>query len=304
MNSGTLAKLVAVALAAVAGFFASQLAARPERGAERVRPTLPQAEADPAATAAASPGASTDKSVSPRSPKHSPVSKALAFERFLATCELARLREMLEEEFKAVTQHERSSAISNAWMKRDPDGYADWIATQPPMIPQGARGNSFIGIRSSFISELAKADPEAAWRMADRLNDEEHTKWSILLGSLKKDAALALRLAEAHPEVYLSNNWNLGSDHSGIDPMRALPILQALHPGGGRAALANDASNYYAANASDPAKLDEAAAWFEQLPADAQRSVVRKLELDFLIDRIWIQALPKLREIWKLPAEE
>ena len=304
MRSGILAKLAAVALAAVAGFFASQLAARPEGGAERVRPTLPEASADSAAMADASTSASAGKPASPRSPKRSPVSKALAFERFLAACDLARFPEMLAEEYQKLAQDERSWAISSAWMKRDPDGYADWIATRPAMIPHGASGNSFIGIRSSFVSELARTDPEAAWKMADRLNAEEHDKWSILVSSLKKDPALAKRLAEAHPEVYLSQSWNFASDHSGIDPMLTLPVLQALHPGGGRAALANDASNYYAANASDPDKLIEAAAWFELLPEDAQRSVVRKLELDFLIDQIWIRALPRLREIWKLPDEE
>lgn len=86
-------------------------------------------------------------------------------------------------------------------------------------------------------------------------------------------------------------------ERAGFDPKQALPVIEALHPGGGRNSLANDGLNHYAAH---PEKLAGAGEWFEQLPADAKRFVVRRIERKMSSGDNADETVQKLHAIWRL----
>ncbi len=305
MRPATIAKFAAVALVATAGFVVGHSGSRSPNTEEQ---GLTPSGSDPLGsedleTSPADPRV-TGRSSTTASKRPSPLAETLKFERYLATCDIAMLRTLLEETYsERGGDYNRSSAITRAWRLRDPDGFMAWIPNQPALIQSTARSNHYSGVRDGFVIGIATDDPEAAWQLAEKMNSDDQTKWSILRSVLKRDPATALRLAEAHPEAYSQSNLLFRAYHSGVDPMQALTVMGALHPGGGRAALADDGSNYYANQLDKP---DEASIWFQKLPPDAQRYVVVKLErgshnssnLGLVND-----ALPKLREIWKLPEE-
>ena len=289
MSAGTIGKLTAIAVALCAGFLTGRSAA-PDK-------SEPNPREGRSRTSYLETSQSPGESGKP-APKQSILSETLAFERYLARCNLARFPEMLADAHRLTRPVERSSRISRAWIARDLEGFIAWIGTQPSRVPIGTSGVTHLRIREEVVWEIAKTDPEAAWQLADHLRVNEHDKWTILLNTIKKDPAAAVLLAKAHPEIYRSNALHLSSHHAQIHPTQSLPIIEALPPGGGRTTLAHFASNYYAAN---PDKLDEAADWFQKLPLDTQRFIVMKLERDKFSIPQFAEALPALREVWKLP---
>jgi hypothetical protein len=285
-----MSKLVAVTLAMLAGFLLGKSSKDGEPSSPhnltgaRVGTAAPSENAT-IGTRAAAAAART-------SPKGSPLSETLKFERYLATCDLGRFPVMLEEEFSS--SDERWPRIMQIWLERDRDGCVAWIASQPAMGRPDAQGHQLV-VRHNLTEQIARQDPDAAWLIADQINAAPYAKYSILVNALKRDPAKALELARSHPGVMIGGGAFMLNERAGFDPMRALPVIEALHPGGSRNSLANDGLNHYAAH---PDKLTEAGEWFEQLPADAKRFVVRRLERKLSGDSNTDETVQKLHEIW------
>ncbi|MGI9239716.1 MAG: hypothetical protein ACR2RV_02885 [Verrucomicrobiales bacterium] len=295
----TSAKIALVLAAAGCGFVIGSLARSDPDG---LRFGAPSEGAHSEAAGEDPPGATTtSKPASPEpSPRDSPLSQTLDFERQLATCDVSHFPSMIEAELQGSTPTDLIWQISRAWIRRDWSGHVEWLLTQPAHLPVGNSNNAYVGIRGPALYFLTEEDPAAAWELAERFGSDERSKWRILTETLKRDPALALQLAEAHPGIMASSTNHVINASSDIDPMLMIPVMEALHPGGGRTTLANDGANYYA---SRPDRLASASEWFGQLTPDAQRYIVNKLERgNFYGDGIE-EVVPQLREIWTLPAE-
>lgn len=231
----------------------------------------------------------------------SALSKRLRFAQHVATCDPRLFPDLLLDELETGNPNERLSLILETWVERDREGHATWLETQPQFLPFGFSSSATLYLHGTLLHALGEEDPAKALAMAKHLRTNERSQWQILESTLEKDPVKALELAQAHPDIYTRSNLYFPSDGSGPDPMLALPVLKTLYPGAGRAALVGDGSEYYA---SHPEEIGAAEQWFQQLPPDAQRSVVNQLERGRFSSPKSNAARPKLKEIWKLPATE
>ncbi len=247
MNVANLSKLVAVTLAMLAGFLLGRSSNHREPAPSQGVMEARVAPADPSDDAMISAGGASVSLTT--SPKGSPLSETLKFEHFLATCDLDLFPAMLEKALSG--SDDRWLRIVQIWIERDRDGCVAWFASRAANEPTDGNGHSF-ALRHNLVSQIARQALEAAWQIADQINADPHAKYSIIVGALKKDPAQALELARAHPGVMMGGGAFMPFERAGFDPKQALPVIEALHPGGGRNSLANDGLNHYAAH---PEKL-------------------------------------------------
>ena len=81
----------------------------------------------------------------------------------------------------------------------------------------------------SQLSQINQLEADsAALSMANRLKTNERARWEILTSTLEKDPAKALELAKAHPDINARPKMHYGTNDQGVDPMLALPVLNAL----------------------------------------------------------------------------
>ena len=267
-------------------------------GEARIQPT---GSSDAGGEAGRSPVVeSTATRTTRQSTKTPKITQRAQFLNHLASCDLGDFPAILMKELETEMPTERLSVIVETWIERDLEGHAAWLETQPENMPFGNSSNTSFHLHGILLHTLQKEDPAAALAMANRLKTNERARWEILTSTLEKDPAKALELARAHPDINARPKMHYGTNDQGVDPMLALPVLNALHPGGGRTALVHDGSNYYA---SRPEQIEAAAQWFRQLPPGAQRQVVHKLDRRQFFGNPSEETRERLSEVWRLPED-
>lgn len=205
--------------------------------------------------------------------RKSPLQEALQRERSFVSMEDADFPALLEAEILSTKEPHMVFVIAQRWVKRDPDGFLEWLRAQqgtPLLREQGF----YMDLSSEWFNEMAKSDPERAWKVAEELPGtfaQEHGRSAILMELLKSNPQKAMAIVEA-------NRIDLSLDAGEFwwsNPLDGIALVNELLPGPARRDIIWNSVSSFLIRGGDSKFSEDSKTWFKELDPEAKVMAVR-----------------------------